>query len=507
MNTRPTPQIGPSRHAILISAHHDPAFKGDRNWGLVIGIQYLAAVLERAEWTVEMLCGPRGEEDLADRLRVSEPAFVGISATSDAYRHAVTLGRCVRRISPQTPIILGGVHATVYGAEVLRRTDAFDAVAVGEGEPIVADIAAGVALDQIDGLILRVDGAIVERPPRPPIQDVDALPFPAPGRFRPELRVEDSFGVFPCVDFGSPLVAAPLVTTRGCNFRCTFCRSSMGPRLRARSVESVIAEIDWLARRGIRFVHILDSNFLHRHDRARAIVEAMGARGMRWSAMARPEGLTDELCRCFARNGCALLAMSLESFDPAMRRLYGKGGNLTQARAGVATALRAGLMTKVYMILGPQLDGAALDHEVDELIALGPDFIQYKVLLYEPGTKLWEDACDDGRIPEHWSEVPLTMTDVDRWIPKDMLRRAMRRYHRRFYWRPLYLARQWRELCLKGRWPGWRMRAADSLSMAVVMAKALAWTAAGGHKRMPREEPLLAAVAERPSEGKGDQAA
>jgi len=69
--------------------------------------------------------------------------------------------------------------------------------------------------------------------PRPFIQNLDEIPFPAR-----DLVDYESYR-------WNGVLEAPMLTTRGCTFQCQYCSSSemMGRRYRMRSVQNVIDEI------------------------------------------------------------------------------------------------------------------------------------------------------------------------------------------------------------------------------------------------------------------------
>src|SRR5208337_3282219 len=64
---------------------------------------------------------------------------------------------------------------------------------------------------------------------------------------------------------------AVTITTRGCPYKCIFCagRTVSGRKVRFRSAQNVLAEIDILYDRGIREIIFLDDHFLA--DRKRAV--------------------------------------------------------------------------------------------------------------------------------------------------------------------------------------------------------------------------------------------
>ena len=466
-------QLSQTGHAVLIAAHHDPGFLNDRNFGMVIGIEYLAAVLERNGWSVDLICGPRGERDLSRCLRGRKTSFVGISSTTPAYRHAERLGRVVRETAPDTPVILGGYHASIYRGEVLRRSDAFDIVAVGEGEYIVEDLVSGTPLSEIQGLAFRRDGRVVETAARAPIADLDSLPWPARGRFHASFRMEESFGMYPHVGLGGPDESAYVVTTRGCNNRCAFCRSSCIPALRTRSVSNVVQEIEALASNGVRLINFTDPNFLHDASRAEDLARCLAPLNLRWICMARPEAMTERLCRIMVASGCALAEVGIETINPELRRGWRKTGTPEDIRRGLACAGNAGLVTMALMMIGPAECLSYIENDIDFVIDAGVDFVRVCPLTYYPGTELWAAARRSGRIQSDWTERAIPVNEILTEIPEAWIARAVGRYFRRFYYRPRYLLRHLFKILLRRNWPVRRVTFGIAHAFMKTMLKSL----------------------------------
>lgn len=137
----------------------------------------------------------------------------------------------------------------------------------------------------VGGLVhRREDGQPVANPASPPVADLDELPLPAYDLI-PEV------GVYRPPPFHyRRRPVANIITSRGCPNRCTFCASAaFAHRLRLRSAESVVAEIELLIRRfGVREIAFSDDCFTADTERVRRIFDLAASRGLRfqWSAAA-----------------------------------------------------------------------------------------------------------------------------------------------------------------------------------------------------------------------------
>ena len=116
----------------------------------------------------------------------------------------------VKSVFPDVPVVLGGVYATLC-ADHARHTCGADMVVSGPGEsailPLVAELTGWSPAPRFDP------------------QDLDALPRPA-------------------LDLEHRLAHAPVLTSRGCPFKCAYCASHrLQPLRMLRSPASVVDEI------------------------------------------------------------------------------------------------------------------------------------------------------------------------------------------------------------------------------------------------------------------------
>jgi hypothetical protein len=156
--------------------------------------------------------------------------------------YAVEACGLIRHARPDLRIVLGGPGPSATPAAIIDAFPSIDFVAFGEGEATAIELVETLAsptfaesdpaLGRIEGLAWR-DGAgrAIVNPARQRRCDLDDIPFPAYHHVR--LDAYDIVGV---------------VTTRGCPYACTYCDvvSMWKRRSIARSVENVIAEIEWL---------------------------------------------------------------------------------------------------------------------------------------------------------------------------------------------------------------------------------------------------------------------
>jgi anaerobic magnesium-protoporphyrin IX monomethyl ester cyclase len=370
------------------------------------------------------------------------PHVVGLTASSAAFDAALEVATLVRQALPRAPVILGGVHATLFPGEVLREP-ALDYAVHGEGELTVVELAGALARGEsprgVAGIALRDAGGPRVNPPRAPVADLDSLPRPA-------------YDLLPMSEYATPFSAAgrvtSLVTSRGCPYRCSFCDAwvVMGRKYRAHSAERVVEEIAWLARDfGVRELLFKDSEFTLDRARGERFCELMreGPR-VSWTCSARVDAVDEPLLRRMAAAGCRVVQLGVESADPDVLRALRKGIRLDRVRSAFAAARAAGIQTVANLMVGTPGETWDSIEATRRLVAeIRPDHLNVQVFVPYPGTELHRTL--GGRSP----------------VSPDEGRRRRRRLLRSFYLRPGRVAG--RVLTLRPR--HWRQNLAAAAQM------------------------------------------
>lgn len=307
-----------------------------------LGLCYIAANLEANGFEIEILdCiveGYDNEELICERTfryGLSEQAFRERISGSDfdvfgfsmiyssdipnLYRYA----EIVREEHPNSIIIAGGIHATIYARQFLeegvRATGrVIDFVIRGEGEwrllRFLENLQQGLVDGNSDGLAGWRDNTIFINPQYEQINDLDSLPFPAYHKVPLEryFRHNVPFSPYPV---GERVMQ--IYTSRGCPVGCTFCASTnFAKAFRARSVANVIAEIKYLVERfAIDELQFADDNLTFNRTRTLELMGELKALRIPWCT---PNGtmintLDEEIIDAMADAGLYQITLSLDS--------------------------------------------------------------------------------------------------------------------------------------------------------------------------------------------------
>src|SRR5512136_1544553 len=157
-----------------------------------LGISYLAAVLEKNDYDVEVIDCQIGktEKELESKFTTTKPDVVGVTSATLTYLPALDVVRTAKRALPNCVTMMGGPHVTVMDEETIRKNPEVDIVVRSEGERTILELADLVSssmlarIGDVAGITFRKNDEIYRNPDRPFIEDIDSLPHPAHKHFK-----------------------------------------------------------------------------------------------------------------------------------------------------------------------------------------------------------------------------------------------------------------------------------------------------------------------------------
>ncbi|MBN1337299.1 MAG: cobalamin-dependent protein [Deltaproteobacteria bacterium] len=405
---------------------------------------------------VDMFAEGLGGQEVLERAVRFRPDVVGMSVMTPSAPVCAELSSRIRAAVPGVRILWGGVHADVFGPEIVEAGHA-DAVVHGDGERAAVEILAawseGRDLSGIRGVTWAQDGRAVLNEVRPPDPDLDTLPWPAWDLF-PIHR----YGLLPFADMAKPVLT--LAASRGCPYRCAYCSllHLHGKTYRRRDPVKVVDEYQWLLERfGVRQVGFVDPIFpLHIED-LRSFCEEILRRGLQercvWLSETRADRLDPETCRLMYASGCRRVLLGIESGSVRLLENVNKRLDVEEVRNGVQNAREAGIQTVGLFMIGLPGETPVLTRQTVEFaVSLDLDFAKFAITVPFPGSALFHDAWQKTLFRDDWENYVTFNPDPDRLVyhpdgydPAELIRMQSWAL-RRFYARPRQVRRQLFEL-------------------------------------------------------------
>lgn len=436
-----------------------------------LGLAYLAAVSEQRGDEVRIFDQDVEDERLEDVVRSYQPDIVGITSNTPQVKQGWLCARIVKSVKPDTLVVQGGPHVSALPEESAARPE-IDIVVRGEGEETWLDLCntlervkAGNAhfrigdlhdpqnglLDRVLGITyLTTAGKIRHTHERPPIANLDALPFPAYKYF----KMERYSSLQPAIDAIAKGKSFSMMTSRGCPYRCTFCSQSvMAEKWRARSPENVVAEWrhlveDW----GAEEIGILDDSANIDRKRLYRLSELLIQEGLHKKAQwimingIRANIADVELLGKMKEAGCKRVAFGVETGDEEILDSIDKRVTHEQIRQAFKNAKKVGLETVGFFIIGlPGDTEETMEKTIRLACELDPLVANFSMMTPYPGTKVWEQVHRNGgrMLVKDWQDY-VFFEGKARYemgpTTAEAQERKWKEAYRRFYLRPHRIA-------------------------------------------------------------------
>jgi radical SAM superfamily enzyme YgiQ (UPF0313 family) len=367
------------------------------------GIYMLANILQQAGHHVVVAdliaLGTHNIALYADDIK--DCSLVGIGTTSLSWPTAYAVIRQIRRMRPDVPIVLGGIHATMFDQYLLREFP-IQYIVRGEGEIALLNLCNCLEtegdLSQVPNLSWRhADGRIVRNPLGPKISADDLAKFPVPD------YSTLPFGIYKGLSIES---------SRGCSFDCSFCSTSYRLGWRAIPPEQFVDRLETVMqyqdRTLLRNIHIVDDEFSMNPKRAMEIARVIRRRSLK-PKLVYDSRATDLLWDGYVENIAEFTQQFLVGaecgYDEGLKRI-GKGTTCEILEKAAQTLERYGISQRAdfSFILGLPWETKA---EVDKTIRFAAHlYATYgvRILLQWycqiPGSRLWEEDRQRGAVTE-----------------------------------------------------------------------------------------------------------
>lgn len=347
-----------------------------------IGVYYVGALLKEQGYDVEILNWyniHKSPQKIVATFRAKKPDIIGFSILNANRWGGIELAKIAKEVDPNVKIVFGGVAATFLWKHFLTHFPVIDFVVIGEGEYAFLNLVQVIeqghdkGLQDTRGIAFRQGSRVVRTKAAKPIDQLDQLPIPA-------------------TYFEYQHVAS----SRGCPGKCTFCGSPRfwGHRIRLRSPENFVAELELLYKKGIRFFYFSDDTFTVNKGRVVEICKAILNKGLRivWVAISRADYINETILSWMRKAGCIQISYGVESGSEKIRGLLNKRLKSDDIKKAFSSTHRYGILARAYFIYGsPEETRETIQATIDMIREIKPFVCVFYILEIYPGTKLYLD--------------------------------------------------------------------------------------------------------------------
>jgi radical SAM superfamily enzyme YgiQ (UPF0313 family) len=377
-------------------------------------------------------------QNLIDLCRDSD--LVGFSFMTNFFLKVRDLtGKIKQQLD--TPVIWGGIHATVRPEESIRYADM---LCIGEGEDALLELAEkwkSGDIHRIRNLWIKKGDEVIKNPVRPLEENLDRFPFQ--DYDISTHYVLDGDDIIPMDDevlervmprdyeFTPPRIRYYMITARNCPMNCTYCCNNAlrkiyrgkGRFVRKRSIPNVIQELETILERFPFFneVSIFDDTFFFRspeemREFSRIYKEKIN---LPITCSASPQTLQEDKLRYLTDAGLYNMSIGFQSVSqdtlnnifkrPTSRKLIDRTITLMEQ-------FKDKIPRPVYhfIIDNPYESNASIKTTIEFMMTLPARSRIYMFpLTFFPGTELYNQALKDGLIQDEIKDIYLRFWTID----------------------------------------------------------------------------------------------
>ncbi|MFH0773965.1 MAG: radical SAM protein, partial [bacterium] len=293
------------------------------------------------------------------------------------------------------------------------------------------------------GITFMENGSPVSNPDYPFIENLDELPIP------------DRTMLDPNIHYFNPVVKRMPFTTaftaRGCPGKCTYCSSPSfyGRKIRFRSAEAVLAELEIIRLQGFREVFFRDEMWTVNKKRTIDISEGIIQKkiDLTWICSARVGSVDVETMRLMKKAGCHMIRFGVESGNQQILGSIQKGITLDETRQTFEWTHKIGLDTHAHCMVGMPGETMETIEETRRFVKeIDPSIATFGICTPYPGTPLFSEVIKAHPELKDGSSLDLSMlhtksfyNEVFTKLSQEELNKAIRKAYRAFYMRPGYI--------------------------------------------------------------------
>jgi radical SAM superfamily enzyme YgiQ (UPF0313 family) len=304
---------------------------------------------------------------------------------------------------PTRPITIGGgpyVSGDPLG--VMNNEPLLDFAISGEGEEIFLDLLMAIhnsrSSSNVLGLYYRdLTNRVIFSGDRPQNPDVDALGYPDWSKL--------DFSKYENIMGQAPILrkAAPILTSRGCPYSCTYCHDLFQKKFRARSAENIVEELELLHNLGVHDICVIDDIFNFDNNRVLKIFNLIAQKNLKlrfyYPNGLRGDRMPNEVVDAMVDGGSIQFTYALESGSPRIQKMVKKHLKFEKFESSLAYLLKKNVMVDLFMMVGfPSETEEEANQTMDFLFRFDNVCFPYlNVLNIFPGTALdrWQKSLNN----------------------------------------------------------------------------------------------------------------
>lgn len=374
-----------------------------------LGLPYVSAALKNANFSVFTINLNQYKETVQDllieQINKNKINVVMTGGLSFQFWSIYQIVEIVKHYDKKLLTVVGGGVITSDPEAAMEALEYVDIGVIGEGEITVPELCKclleGKIYDDVAGLIFKDNTSskkFLLTPPRPPIENIDALPYPDFDGF----EIDKTFDSTASISGLNSKRTIYMLASRSCPFQCSFCFHTVGRKYRQRSLDSFFLELEYyLQKYKVKYVCIEDELFSYNSDRIREFCERMKKYNIHWWTQFRVDMVEPWLTHLLKESGCDVMSFGLESADNRVLKSMGKHTTVEQIESTLSKVFSDGMHIEGAFIFG---DTAETYETANNTLSFWLNHPQYRIALNTitifPGSPLYWKAIRMGAIKD-----------------------------------------------------------------------------------------------------------
>lgn len=391
----------------------------------------LAAIARKEKIEVSLLdaiAEQLSSKDVCHEITKSQPDYIVSLTGFECIEEDIQELTTIKRQFPDCKLIVFGHYASVFREEIMNLCN-IDFIIHGEPDLIFKDLIQSIqnkkSYSEIEGLSYRFEGKICHNTIAGRVIYPNELPMPAFDLLKNNLYKEPFF----------PQPYGLIQSARGCPYQCNFCVKSYGTKLTTLTPENIILQLEEYIRLfNIKAFRFIDDTFTAIPSRVIEFCKLLVSKNLnlKWSCLARPDTLDEEMLVWMKKAGCSRLYIGVESGSQSIIHALHKKFNVDEALVNCSRAKNLGFELMGFFIVGhPNEKIEDVKSSLQFALKAGFSFISVSTLLPYPGTTLYD---------QFKSEVDFSLVPYKDYFkdPSIALKAKKHRKHltNRFYFHP-----------------------------------------------------------------------
>lgn len=364
-------------------------------------------------------------ENFRKWLNENKPEVVGIKIFTKDVAAAQKTIAVIRETLQGTTIVIGGPHPSASEpADLMGDFIECDFAIRGEAEEsfpsLISEINNSVAKSgkpaeerykDVPGLVWLEGGKVFSNPISF-IHNLDDIDLPCWEMFNPKDYSGDMMGSTMKEGY-----TAPIITTRGCPGKCSFCCAFniSGRKIRYRSPSNVLKEMSLLYNKyNVKKFMFMDNCFTSHKENLIKICEGIINEKMviEWDFVSyeKLDNLTDATLSLMYRSGCRLIHMGIESGSEKTRKVMKKSCSLKEITEKIKVIQDSGVKVGAWFMIGfPEETKKEIRETTNYAFSLGADLVTFTTCFPLPGSQIYHYIKDRYK----FKKIDWTAFDID----------------------------------------------------------------------------------------------